>query len=126
MVHVVEVDLEAFRRIMVSSRISIVWTVVRAWEDAHVPTYAHCASYRHGRSSCPLSSDAARVTCTRCATQGHTGSQCTVREGDAAVKCAACQRAGLSAAGHPAVHLQCPLLKEKVARLRARTNYGGA
>ncbi|KAL3227356.1 hypothetical protein MRX96_048778 [Rhipicephalus microplus] len=124
--HVVEVDPEAFKRIMSSSRISIGWTVVRAWEDVHVPTCTFCASYGHGRSSCPVSNDAARATCMRCATEGHTGRDCTVREGDAAVKCAACHRAGLSSAGHPAGHPQCPLLMGKVARLRARTNYGGA
>ncbi|KAL3185733.1 hypothetical protein MRX96_028636 [Rhipicephalus microplus] len=33
--HVVEVDPEAFRRIMSSSRIFMVWTVVCAWEDAY-------------------------------------------------------------------------------------------
>ncbi|KAL3203844.1 hypothetical protein MRX96_041686 [Rhipicephalus microplus] len=126
MAHVVEVDPEAFKRIMSSTRISIGWTVVRAWEDVHVPTCTFCASYGHGRSSCPVSNDAARATCMRCATEGHTGRQCTVREGDAAVKCAACHRAGLSSAGHPTGHPQCPLLMGKVARLRARTNYGGA
>ncbi|KAL3212311.1 hypothetical protein MRX96_051867 [Rhipicephalus microplus] len=125
MAHVVEVDPEAFQRIMSSSRISIGWTVVRAWEDVHVPTCTFCASYGHGRSSCPVSNDAARATCMRCATEGHTGRDCTVRERDAAVKCAACHRAGLSSAGHPAGQPQC-LLMEKVARLRARTNYGGA
>ncbi|KAH8021082.1 hypothetical protein HPB51_012366 [Rhipicephalus microplus] len=114
--YVVEVDPEAFRRIMASSRISIGCTVVRAWEDAHVPTCTYYASYGHGRSSCPLSNDAARASCTRCAIEGHTGSQCTVREGDAAVKCAACQRAGSSANGHPAGHPKCPLLKEKVSK----------
>ncbi|KAL3235454.1 hypothetical protein MRX96_048310 [Rhipicephalus microplus] len=126
MAHVVEVDPEAFKRIMSSSRISIRWTVVRAWEDVHVPTCTFCASYGHGRSSCPVSNDAARATCMRCATEGRTGRDCAVREGDAAVKCAACHRAGLSSAGHPAGHPQCPLLMGKVARLRARTNYGGA
>ncbi|KAH8027384.1 hypothetical protein HPB51_005010 [Rhipicephalus microplus] len=95
-------------------------------EDTYVPMRTHCASYGHGRSSCLLSNDAARATCMRCATEGHTGSQCTVGERDVAVKCAACQRARLSAADHPAGHPQCLLLKEKVARLRARTNYGGA
>ncbi|KAH7963997.1 hypothetical protein HPB51_027767 [Rhipicephalus microplus] len=50
--HVVEVDPEAFKRIMSFSRISIGWTVVRAWEDVHVPTCTFCATYGRGRSSC--------------------------------------------------------------------------
>ncbi|KAL3234656.1 hypothetical protein MRX96_022620 [Rhipicephalus microplus] len=71
--HVVEVDPEAFKRTMSSSHISIGWTVVRAWEDVHVPTCTFCASYGHGRSSCPVSNDAARATCMRCATEGAHG-----------------------------------------------------
>ncbi|KAL3243037.1 hypothetical protein MRX96_020714 [Rhipicephalus microplus] len=78
--HVVEVDPKAFKRIMSSSRISIGWTVVRAWEDVRVPSCRFCASHGHGRSSCPASKDAARATCKRCATEGHMGRECTVRE----------------------------------------------
>ncbi|XP_070384958.1 uncharacterized protein [Dermacentor albipictus] len=60
----------------------------------------------------------------RPSTQGnHLGDTCTVRMRDEAVRCAECDRAGLSSA-RPAGFPQCPILMERVARLRARTNYG--
>ncbi|KAH6920896.1 hypothetical protein HPB50_028113 [Hyalomma asiaticum] len=124
--YVVEVDPEAFRRIMASPRLSVGWTMVHASEDLHVPTCTFCASYGHGRSSCPAASDPTRAVCMRCGAEGHVGATCSVRMGDAAVCCAACRRAGLEATGHPTGFPGCPLLMDRVARLRARTHYGGA
>ncbi|KAH7985449.1 hypothetical protein HPB51_026824 [Rhipicephalus microplus] len=122
--YVVEVDPEAFRRIMASPRLSVGWTMVHASEDLHVPTCTFCASYGHGRSSCPAAADPNKAVCTKCGTEGHVGAACPVRMGDATVCCAACRRVGLEAAGHPTGFSGCPLLQEKVARLRARTHYG--
>ncbi|KAL3242996.1 hypothetical protein MRX96_020675 [Rhipicephalus microplus] len=53
------------------------------------------------------------------------GAACPVRMGDATVCCAACRRVRLEAVGHPTGFSGCPLLQEKVERLRARTHYGG-
>ncbi|KAH7963852.1 hypothetical protein HPB52_023725 [Rhipicephalus sanguineus] len=122
---IVEVDPQAFARILQQPRLSVGWTSIRAVEDLHVPTCTFCAQYGHGRSSCPLRHDATRAVCTRCGTEGHLGTDCAVRMGDPAVTCAECRRAGLEAAGHPTGHPQCPLLVDRVSRLRARTNYGG-
>ncbi|KAH7931588.1 hypothetical protein HPB51_029800 [Rhipicephalus microplus] len=124
--YVVEVDPEAFRRIMASPRLSVGWTMVHASEDLHVPTCTFCASYGHGRSSCPTAADPTKAVCTKCGAEGHVGAACPVRMGDATVCCAACRRVGLEAVGHPTGFSGCPLLQEKVARLRARTHYGGA
>lgn len=122
---VVEVDPDAFRRIMASPRLSVGWTIVRAYEDLHISTCTYCASYGHGRSSCPVATDPSKSVCMRCGAEGHLGAVCTVRAGDPSVCCAPCRRAGWEASGHPAGHPECPLLLDKVARLRARTNYGG-
>ncbi|KAH7963891.1 hypothetical protein HPB52_023764 [Rhipicephalus sanguineus] len=122
---VAEVDPEAFARIMRQPRISVGWTSVRVTEDLHVATCTFCATYGHGRCSCPLRSEPARAVCTRCGTEGHLGTACTVRLGESAVCCAECRRAGLQVEGHPTGFPQCPLLLDRVARLRARTNYGG-
>ncbi|KAH7963923.1 hypothetical protein HPB52_023796 [Rhipicephalus sanguineus] len=124
MAYVAEVDPEAFRRIMGCPRLSIGWTVIRSREDLHVTTCTFCASYGHGRRTCPLSNEPARATCMRCATEGHTGRDFRVREGDAAVCCAACRRAGMEAAGHPAGHPQCPLIMDKVNLDHARLATG--
>lgn len=124
--YVVEVEPEAFRRVMASPRLSVGWTMVHASEDLHVPTCTFCSSYGHGRSSCPVAADPTKAVCMRCGAGGHVGAACTVRMGDAAVCCAACRRAGLEASGHPTGFPGCPLLTERVARLRARTHYGGA
>ncbi|KAH8036487.1 hypothetical protein HPB51_000683 [Rhipicephalus microplus] len=124
--YIVEVDPKAFRRIMASPRLSVGWTMVHASEDLHVPTCTFCASYGHGRCSCPAAADPTKAVCTKCGAEGHVGDACPVRMGDATVCCAACRRVGLEAAGHPTGFSGCPLLQEKVARLRARTHYGGA
>ncbi|KAH7961728.1 hypothetical protein HPB52_011602 [Rhipicephalus sanguineus] len=122
---IVEVDPQAFARILQQPRLPVGWTSIRAVEDLHVPTCTFCAQYGHGRCSCPLRHDATRAVCTRCGTEGHLGTDCAVRTGDPAVTCAECRRAGLEASGHPTGHPQCPLLVDRVSRLRARTNYGG-
>ncbi|KAH7961028.1 hypothetical protein HPB52_001213 [Rhipicephalus sanguineus] len=44
---VVEVDPPAYHRIMACPRLSIGWTIVRAYEDLHVSTCTYCASYGH-------------------------------------------------------------------------------
>ncbi|KAH8035845.1 hypothetical protein HPB51_010532 [Rhipicephalus microplus] len=62
--YVVEVDPEAFRRIMASPRLSVGWTMVHASEDLHVPTCTFCASYGHGRSSCSAAADPTKAVCT--------------------------------------------------------------
>ncbi|KAH7963914.1 hypothetical protein HPB52_023787 [Rhipicephalus sanguineus] len=123
---VVEVDPAAFHRIMACPRLYIGWTIVRAYEDLHISTCTYCASYGHGRSSYPVASDPSKSVCMRCGAEGHLGAACTVRAGDPSVCCAPCRCAGWEASGHPAGHPECPLLLDKVARLRARTNYGGA
>ncbi|KAH7961032.1 hypothetical protein HPB52_001217 [Rhipicephalus sanguineus] len=74
---VAEVDPDAFARIMRQPRISVGWTSVRVTEDLHVATCTFCATYGHGRSSCPLRSEPARAVCTRCGTEGHLGTACT-------------------------------------------------
>ncbi|KAH7962429.1 hypothetical protein HPB52_016030 [Rhipicephalus sanguineus] len=103
---IAEVDPEAFKRITTQQRISVGWTSVRVTEDLHVPTCTFCATYGHGRSSCPLRNDPARAVCMRCASEGHVGTACTVRLGDPSVACAECRRAGLDAEGHPTGHPQ--------------------
>ncbi|KAH7963880.1 hypothetical protein HPB52_023753 [Rhipicephalus sanguineus] len=95
-------------------------------EDLHVATCTFSATYGHGRSSCPLRNDPARAVFTRCASEGHIGTTCSIRLGDSSVTCAECRRAGLDPEGHPTGFPQSPLLLDRVARLRARTNYGVA
>ncbi|XP_070384940.1 uncharacterized protein [Dermacentor albipictus] len=120
--YIAEVDPSAFRALLSRQRLSVGWTMVRAHEDLHVTTCTFCATYGHGRTTCPVRADAAKAVCMRCA-GNHLGDTCQVRMGDEAVRCAECDRAGLSSA-HPAGFPQCPILMERVARLRARTNYG--
>ncbi|KAL3203835.1 hypothetical protein MRX96_041677 [Rhipicephalus microplus] len=67
-----------------------------------------------------------KAVCTKCGAEGHVRAACPVRMGDATVCCAACRRVGLEAVGYPTGFSGCPLLLETVARLRARTYYGGA
>ncbi|KAH6924171.1 hypothetical protein HPB50_013249 [Hyalomma asiaticum] len=122
--HVAEVDPAAFRRIMACPRLSLGWTVVRAAEDLHVPLCTFCANYGHGRSTCPNAAEPSRAVCTRCGVEGHVGVNCNVHVGSAAESCAPCRRAGLEAAGHAAGSEACPLLRERVARMRNRTDYG--
>ncbi|KAH7961031.1 hypothetical protein HPB52_001216 [Rhipicephalus sanguineus] len=101
---VVEVDPAAFHRIMACPRLSIGWTIVRAYEDLHISTCTFCASYGHGRSSCPDASDPSKSVCMRWGAEGHLAAVCTVRAGDPSVCCAPCRRAGWEASGHPAGH----------------------
>ncbi|KAH6940883.1 hypothetical protein HPB50_009343 [Hyalomma asiaticum] len=93
---------------MASPRLMLGWTVVRAAEDLHVPLCTFCASYGHGRSTCPVAAEASRAMCT----------------GGTAECWAVCPRAGMEAAGHAAGSHGCPLLRDRVARMRARTDYG--
>ncbi|KAH7963910.1 hypothetical protein HPB52_023783 [Rhipicephalus sanguineus] len=46
---IVEVDPDAFTRIMRQQRISVGWTSVRVAEDLHVATCTFCATYGHGQ-----------------------------------------------------------------------------
>ncbi|KAH7933568.1 hypothetical protein HPB49_014023 [Dermacentor silvarum] len=121
--YIAEVNPEAFKELMSRPRLSLGWTMVRVTEDLHVPTCTFCATYGHGRTTCPVRNDASKAVCMRCAGE-HLGSTCRVRMGEAAVCCAECRRAGLPSSSHPAGHPECPRLMERVARLRARTNYG--
>ncbi|KAH7933746.1 hypothetical protein HPB49_016700 [Dermacentor silvarum] len=121
--YIAEVNPEAFKELMSRPRLSLGWTMVRVTEDLHVPTCTFCATYGHGRTACPVRNDASKAVCMRCAGE-HLGSTCIVRMGEAAVCCAECRRAGHPSSSHPAGHPECPRLMERVARLRARTNYG--
>ncbi|KAH7933456.1 hypothetical protein HPB49_012602 [Dermacentor silvarum] len=121
--YIAEVNPAAFHKIMSRPRLSLGWTTVRASEDLHVPTCTFCASYGHGRSTCPVRDDSSKAACMRCAGP-HLGSACRVRMGDAEVCCVECRRAGLPCTSHPAGHPECPTLRGRVARIRARTNYG--
>ncbi|KAH6919935.1 hypothetical protein HPB50_029074 [Hyalomma asiaticum] len=109
---------------MACPRLTLGWTKVRAAEDLHVPLCTFCASYGHGRSTCPDAAEPSRAVCTRCGAEGHVGTNCAVRAGGAAECCAACRRAGLEAAGHAAGSEACPLLRDRIVRMRARTQYG--
>ncbi|KAH7949174.1 hypothetical protein HPB49_005729 [Dermacentor silvarum] len=120
--HVVAVDPPAYRSLMSRGRVSVGWTSATVVEDVHVPTCTFCATYGHGRRSCPVRQHPERAVCTRCAGP-HLGEQCTVRMGDAAVCCNECRRAG-HPSSHPTGDKACPLLMARVARLRARTDYG--
>ncbi|KAH7933531.1 hypothetical protein HPB49_013465 [Dermacentor silvarum] len=120
--HVVAVDPPAYRSLMSRGRVSVGWTSATVVEDVHVPTCTFCATYGHGRRSCPVRQHPERAVCTRCAGP-HLGEQCTVRLGDAAVCCNECRRAG-HPSSHPTGDKACPLLMARVARLRARTDYG--
>ncbi|KAH7933573.1 hypothetical protein HPB49_014028 [Dermacentor silvarum] len=117
-----EVDPEVFKRIMKRPRLSVGWTSVLASEDLHVPTCTYCATYRHGRMTCPHKDDPAKATCMKCG-GNHLAVTCRVRMGDDAVCCTECMKLG-HATTHPTGFPSRPVLLEKVARLRARTNYG--
>ncbi|KAH7963846.1 hypothetical protein HPB52_023719 [Rhipicephalus sanguineus] len=77
---VVEVDPPAFHRIMACPRLSIGWTIVRAYEDLHVSTCTYCASYGHSRSSWPVAGDPSKKVCMRCGAEGHLGAHCAALE----------------------------------------------
>ncbi|KAH6941173.1 hypothetical protein HPB50_014592 [Hyalomma asiaticum] len=102
-----------------------VWigAVVRVSEDLHVPTCTFCATYGHGKTACPHKTNPTKCVCMKCG-ENHIAESSAVRMGDAAVFYAEYRRAGRPAEGHPTGFPGCPLLMEKVARLKARTNYG--
>lgn len=120
--HVLEVDPPTFRSLMARGRVAVGWTSAAVVEDVHVPTCTFCATYGHPRSACPVRQQADRAVCTRCAGD-HLATQCTVRVGGAAVCCNECRNAGTHGA-HPTGDKSCPILVGRVARLRARTDYG--
>ncbi|KAH6941946.1 hypothetical protein HPB50_024811 [Hyalomma asiaticum] len=120
---IAEVDPESFQQLMARPRLSLGWTMVRVPEELHVPTCTFCATYGHGKTACPHKTDPTKCVCMRCG-ENHISESCAVRMGDAAVCCAECRRAGRPAEGHPAGFPGCPLLVERVARLKARTNCG--
>lgn len=120
--HVVAVDPPVYRALMNRGRVSVGSTSATVVEDVHVPTCTFCATYGHGRRSCPVRQHHERAVCTRCAGP-HFGEQSTVRMGDAIVCCSECRRAGHTSS-HPTGDKTCPLLMARVARLRARTDYG--
>ncbi|KAH7963901.1 hypothetical protein HPB52_023774 [Rhipicephalus sanguineus] len=120
---VAEVDPESFQKLIERQRVTLGWTAVRVTEDLHVPTCTFCAAYGHGSNSCPHETDPTKATCMKCA-GNHLALACSVRIGDSAVCCAECRRAGRPAEGHPAGFPACPILVERAARIRARTDYG--
>ncbi|KAH7941795.1 hypothetical protein HPB49_017583 [Dermacentor silvarum] len=120
--HVLEVDPATFRTLMLRGRVAIGWTSAAVVEDIHVPMCTHCATYGHPRRACPVRQEPERAVCTRCA-GNHLAAQCTVRLGHAAVCCNECRKAGL-VESHPTGDKSCPLLATRIARLRARTDYG--
>ncbi|KAL3243071.1 hypothetical protein MRX96_020745 [Rhipicephalus microplus] len=48
-----QVDPYSFKALMSRTHLSLGWTVLQVFEDLHVPTCTFCATYGHGRSSCP-------------------------------------------------------------------------
>ncbi|KAH7965522.1 hypothetical protein HPB49_008533 [Dermacentor silvarum] len=116
--HVLEVDAAAFRSLMACGRLLIGWTSVAVREDVHIPSCTYCATYGHSKRGCPHRMDPSKARCTKCA-GAHLAEECSVRVGDAAVSCAECRRAL-----HPLGDARCPILQERVARMRLRTNYG--
>ncbi|KAH7952869.1 hypothetical protein HPB49_002031 [Dermacentor silvarum] len=119
---VAEVDPDAFKRIMKWPHLSVGWTSVLASEDLHVPTCTYCATYGHGRMTCPHKDEPAKAACMKCG-GNNLAVTCRVRIGDDAVCCTECKKLG-HATTHPTGFPSCPALLEKVGRLRARTNYG--
>ncbi|KAH7970585.1 hypothetical protein HPB49_011396 [Dermacentor silvarum] len=75
--HVVAVDPLAYRALMNRGRVSVGWTSATVVEDVHVPTCTFCATYGHGRRSCPVREHPERAVCTRRAGP-HLGEQCTL------------------------------------------------
>ncbi|KAH7965996.1 hypothetical protein HPB49_012540 [Dermacentor silvarum] len=120
--HVIEVDAAAFRSLLARGKLMIGWTSVAVREDLHVPTCTFCATYGHSRRACPHKADPSKAQCTKCA-GSHLVETCSVRVGDAAVTCAVCRRLD-RASSHPTGDAACPVLVERVARMRARTDYG--
>ncbi|KAH7986732.1 hypothetical protein HPB51_026611 [Rhipicephalus microplus] len=117
-----EVDPDSLKAFMSRTRPSLGWTMLQVFEDLHVPTCMFCATYGRGRTSCPQKTKESRATCMKCG-GNHQAVVSMVRTGGGAVCCSECRRAGRPAVGHPVGFPGCPLLMERVARLRARTNY---
>ncbi|KAL3243040.1 hypothetical protein MRX96_020717 [Rhipicephalus microplus] len=117
-----EVDPDSLKAFMSRTRLSLGWTMLQVFEDLHVPTCMFCATYGRGRTSCPQKTKESRATCMKCG-GNHQAVVSMVRTGGGAVCCSECRRAGRPAVGHPVGFPGCPLLMERVARLRARTNY---
>ncbi|KAL3243020.1 hypothetical protein MRX96_020697 [Rhipicephalus microplus] len=65
---------------MSRTRLSLGWTVLQVFEDLHVPTCTFCATYGHGRSSCPHKTEESLATCMKCG-GNHQAVGCTVRMG---------------------------------------------
>ncbi|KAH7932799.1 hypothetical protein HPB49_002565 [Dermacentor silvarum] len=120
--HVLEVDPATFRSLVARGRVTVGWTSAAVVEDIHVPTCTYCATYGHPRRACPVRQQADRAVRTRCA-DDHLAAQCAVRVGDAAVCCNECRKTG-SHGSHPTGDKAFPILVGRVARLRARTDYG--
>ncbi|KAH7953891.1 hypothetical protein HPB49_013709 [Dermacentor silvarum] len=120
--HVLEVDAAAFRSLMACGRLLIGWTSVAVREDVHIPSCTYCATYGHSKRGCPHRMDPSKARCTKCA-GAHLAEECSIRVGDAAVSCAECRRAERESL-HPLGDARCPILQERVARMRLRTNYG--
>lgn len=120
--HVIEVLPADRRQLLQCRQIVIGWTVVTAVDDFHVPMCTYCATYGHSRRACPNAGHPDKVVCTKCA-QNHLAEQCAVRSGDDAVACNECRKLGRPSS-HPTGHIECPVLVDRVARLRARTDYG--
>ncbi|KAH7977855.1 hypothetical protein HPB49_003763 [Dermacentor silvarum] len=120
--HVLEVDAAAFRSLIARGRLLIGWTSVAVREDVHIPTCTYCVTYGHSKRGCPYRMDPSKALCTKCA-GAHLAEACSVRMGDAAVCCAEGRRAEW-ASSHPTGDARCPILLERVARMRMCTNYG--
>ncbi|KAH8038045.1 hypothetical protein HPB51_020695 [Rhipicephalus microplus] len=118
-----EVDPESFKALMSWPRLSLGLTVLQVSDCLHAPTCTFCVTYGHGRSSSPHKTEASRATCMKYV-GNHKVVGCTVCMGERAVCRAESRRAGRPAKGHPAGFPGCPLLMERVASLRPRTNYG--
>lgn len=120
--HVLEIDPSAYRTLVSRGQVLLGWTVAKVVEDFHVPMCTYCATYGHPRRSCPVGSDPNKMVCTKCAGT-HSAEACTVRMGDTAVLCNECRKEGRQSS-HPTGHECCPVLQDRVARMRARTDYG--
>lgn len=121
--HILEVSPQIYRTLMNKTKVTIGWTKCPVTEDFHVPVCTFCATYGHPRRACPVKHLPERAVCTRCGGP-HLGSDCTVRAGDAAVCCTECRRQGRAVLGHPTGDRRCPVLNDRIARLKARTDYG--
>ncbi|KAH7965351.1 hypothetical protein HPB49_006269 [Dermacentor silvarum] len=111
-----------FRSLVTRGRVAVGWTSAGVVEDIHVPACTFCATYGHTHRACPVRQQAEGAVCTRCA--GDTlAAHCTVRMGDVAVCCNECRKADHHSS-HPTGDKTCPILVGRVARLRARTDYG--